>query len=151
MLWMLTDEKYDQLRKVSGCSRLKDLKATKSDAKHILRMAKSMGVKKEFIFVNKAAKIKEVKETAKKIYSISKAFDVEGKHHTLIFYGGGHGASYGEKQIYLLNGSAPVDVLYNIEQKLRTMASDEISSHLHVFAIYDCCRVPLKNMTGLSE
>ena len=60
-------------------------------------MAKSMGVKKEHIFTNKGAKMKEVKATAKKIYAISKAFDVEGRHHTLIVYAGGHGASYAEK------------------------------------------------------
>ena len=61
---------------------------------------------------------------------------------------GGHGATDNEKQIYLLNEAEAKNAQYAIEFKLRYLTNDELSL-TRVFAVFDCCRVPLKNMKGL--
>ena len=66
-------------------------------------------------------------------------------------YCGGHGASQAEKQVFLLNGDRERDVLYNVEQHLRYFVKHDQERQLHIFAIYDCCRVMLQNMPGLDK
>ena len=40
------------------------------------------------------------------------------------------------------------EAVFQIELKLRMMASN-ILSLARIFAVYDCCRVPLRNFSGL--
>ena len=63
---------------------------------------------------------------------------------------GGHGATDNEKQIYLLNEAEAKNAQYAIEFKLRYLTNDELSL-TRVFAVFDCCRVPIMNLKGLSN
>ena len=40
--------------------------------------------------------------------------------------------------------------MFQIEYKLRYLVNDSLS-RTRIFAVYDCCRVPLKNMQGLAS
>ena len=68
----------------------------------------------------------------------------------IIAYFGGHGATTQEKQLFLLNDSNSKNVPVTAEVKLRHLAIDEFNC-AHVCSIFDCCRVPLENMTGLVQ
>ena len=75
---------------------------------------------------------------------------VDGQPHLIMVYCGGHGASKEEKQVFLFNSDDPREATYNIEFKLRWLINDAEST-ARLFAIYDCCRVEIANLTGLAE
>lgn len=63
-------------------------------------------------------------------------------------YAGGHGATMREQQIYLLNSDKVTEAQFQLELKLRYLISD-VDTLCKVFAIYDCCRVDLRDIKGL--
>ena len=67
----------------------------------------------------------------------------------MFIYFGGHGASIKEQQLYLLNSENPKEATFNLEQKARSLTGD--FSLTKVFAIYDCCRVPLEHIKELNK
>ena len=44
MFWLITEDKYDKIRTLEGCSTLYDLKATVTDGKHVQAIAEAIGV-----------------------------------------------------------------------------------------------------------
>ena len=54
-----------------------------------------------------------------------------------------------EHQIYLLNNKNPKEATFNLEQKARSLTGEY--SLCKVFAIYDCCRVPLDLIKELNK
>ena len=64
-------------------------------------------------------------------------------------YVGGHGATMDEKQIYLLNDSDPKKAQFHIEFKLRYISTDP-TSITRIKAVFDCCRVNVSSIVGLS-
>lgn len=125
------------------------MNATETDAEHILNLAKGLGIPEDHIYINNAATRDEVNSTYKEMRLVSKKLNYEKRPHTFLVYAGGHGASTNEQQLYLLNGSNAKATIINLEYKLRYLVKDE-ESLLKVFAIYDCCRVELKNIVGLA-
>ena len=88
--------------------------------------------------------------TFKQILQLTRTLSyADKKGHTLIVYFGGHGASDRESQLYLLNSDDSKKAIFPIETKLMYLNKDE-TSLLKIFAIYDCCRVDVKYMPGLS-
>ena len=66
----------------------------------------------------------------------------------LVVYLGGHGASSEQmKQIYLLNEEKAKDARYDIEFWLRYLVNDP-GSMTQIFAIFNCCRVPIYKIEG---
>ena len=66
----------------------------------------------------------------------------------MFVYAGGHGATDEEKQIFLLNSNDANQAQFKLELKLRMIIGDSLSLG-RIFAVYDCCRVPLRNFPGL--
>ena len=91
-----------------------------------------------------------MKETYLQITKRSRKYTVDGKQHLIFVYMGGHGATYNEKQIYLLNDADPNETQYEIEYKLRYLVKD-LDTTAHVCAIFDCCRVNLAGLAGLMQ
>ena len=48
-----------------------------------------------------------------------------------------------------MNSNEPNSAIYQVEEKLRYLTGDY--SLCKIFAIYDCCRVPIENMKGLHK
>ena len=92
-----------------------------------------------------------MKETYLQITKRSRKYTVDGKQHLIFVYMGGHGATYSEKQIYLLNDSDPNKAQYEIEYKLRYLVFKDPDTTAHVCAIFDCCRVNLGGLEGLYQ
>ena len=65
-------------------------------------------------------------------------------------YAGGHGASSSEKQLFLLNSEDPKYAFFHLEYKLRFIVEDSLSL-ARIFAVYDCCRISLRNLKGLAN
>ena len=84
-----------------------------------------------------------------KIMKMTRRLSDEGIPHLIFVYVGGHGATSNEKQIYLLNSDDPKKAVFQLEYKLRYLYK-EPGSKTRVFAIYDCCRVPLSGMPDLA-
>ena len=147
--WMITDDNYEELRKIVGCEGLADLGATKKDGVHIMRLARSLGVPEENMYINNRATIKDLKATYTTLLKLSRKKSAAEIPHIIFVYAGGHGATQSEKQIYLLNTSDPGDAMFQIEFKLRYLVKDQFTS-CRVFSVFDCCRVNLQNMPGLA-
>ena len=94
--------------------------------------------------------MKELKASYLALIKKTRALSAENKQHLLFVYVGGHGATENEKQIYLLNDSSAKNAQMQIEFKLRFISHD-ITSLTQVFAVFDCCRVPLSGMPGLLQ
>ena len=94
---------------------------------------------------------KTIHPTAEKLNKtyglIMKASNACKKPHVLFVYAGGHGATASEKQIFLLNTDVAESATFLLEEKLRYLASRLPLAR--VFAVYDCCRVPISNYPGL--
>ena len=148
--WMITEAKYDQLRTISGCEELTDLNATITDGEHIIELANQFGIPEDNRFIDISPTMTDLKKTYMKILKISRANSGAGKPHVIFVYIGGHGATQSEKQIYLLNSETPNGAMFQIEYKLRYITSDALST-ARIFGVFDCCRVPLKNMPGLTS
>ena len=91
-----------------------------------------------------------LKKTYMTLLKLSRKLSGEGKPHVIFVYIGGHGATQSEKQIYLLNSETPNGAMFQIEYKLRYLTNDPTSC-ARIFGVFDCCRVPLKNMPGLTS
>ena len=97
IFWIITDKDYSELRKIVGCEKLYDLKATKTDSVHIVNFAKELGVAEDQIFRSEGASLEELKQTFNEINTLTRKISYKDeKEHTLIVYCGGHGASYCE-------------------------------------------------------
>ena len=81
---------------------------------------------------------------------LSRELTSDGKPHVIFVYAGGHGATDGEKlqQLFLLNSNDPKNATFHLEYKLRYLVGDPLSL-ARMFAVFDCCRVPVKNLAGL--
>ena len=66
-------------------------------------------------------------------------------------YCGGHGATKGERQQYLLNNKDAKQVIFPLQYKLEFMILPEQASLCRIFAVYDCCRMPIEDLKGLHE
>ena len=82
---------------------------------------------------------------------LSRKLTNEGKPHVIFAYAGGHGATDGEKlqQLFILNSNEPKNATFQLEFKLRYLVADPLTL-ARMFAVFDCCRVPLKNFPGLA-
>ena len=118
-MWIITQMKYDNLRTIEGCEGLEDLEATKTDATHILNIARGFGIPESRLFRNDGSTFAELKATELKIRKMSSKMTEDGIPHTLLVYAGGHGASKDEQQIFLTNSAEAKNVPYQIEYKLR--------------------------------
>ena len=148
IFWLISEANYPLLRKIEGCDILKDLKATITDNDHIIAMADHLGIPKTNRFINISSNITELKTSYKDILQMSRKLTVDGTPHVIFTYVGGHGATQDEKQVFLLNSEDSKNAFYHIEYKLRYLVKDE-TSLARIFAVFDCCRVPLKNFAGL--
>ena len=81
---------------IEGCEELGDLNATKTDAVHILNVAKGLGIPEENILRNEGSSISEIRETYKKLLKLTRKLNHDERPHTFIVYAGGHGASLRE-------------------------------------------------------
>ena len=148
IFWLITEDKYEKLRTIEGCDSLLDLKATVNDGKHILAIADAIGVQDEYRYINVSSDVAGLKKNYMTILKLSKQLSLQNKRHLVFVYVGGHGATDNEKQIFLLNSDEPKSAQFHIEFKLRYIANDP-TSKVNIFAVFDCCRVNLKNMPGL--
>ena len=97
IFWIITDKDYSELRKIVGCEKLVDLKATKTDSVHIVNFAKKLGVPEDQIFRSEGASLEELKLTVFEINDLTKKLSYTyNREHTLIVYCGGHGVSLHE-------------------------------------------------------
>ena len=110
--WMVTEQWYGKLRKVDGCDKLTNLKATVTDGKHIKKIADKLGVPKENRFINSSPSIDDLKETYKTLMKLSRKKSYEKKRHVFFIYFGGHGATQAEKQVFLLNSEDPKKAVF---------------------------------------
>lgn len=92
---------------------------------------------------------KELDESFKFLKKETVRLSNENKPHVVFIYFGGHGASVKEQQLYLLNNEEPKHATFNLEIKARSLTGDY--SLCKVFAIYDCCRVPLDTIKELNQ
>ena len=104
---MVTEDEYSNLRSIEGCEKQANLPATVTDTKFISAMADALGVKAEDSFVTHHPTLQDMKETYATILKRTRKLTVDGVQHLLLVYMGGHGATFNEKQIYLLNDSEP--------------------------------------------
>ena len=148
MFWLISEAFYPLLRSLEGCDSLLDLKATLTDNDHINLMADNLGIPEENRFINISPSFDDLKKANLEILRRSRKFSSDGVPHVIFVYVGGHGATDNEKQIFLLNAEESKKAMFNIEYKLRTIVADELSM-ARIFAVYDCCRVALKNFPGL--
>ena len=81
---------------------------------------------------------------------LSRKLTNDGKPHVIFAYAGGHGATDGEKlqQLFILNSNDPKNATFQLEFKLRYLVADPLTL-ARMFAVFDCCRVPVKNLAGL--
>ena len=150
IFWLISESRYELLREVEGCDRQADLKATVTDNPHIIAMADSLGIPKERRFINISPKLEDLKASYKEILKISRKLTQDEKPHVIFVYAGGHGATDNEQQIFLLNSNNPKNAYFHLEYKLRFMVADLLTL-ARVFGVFDCCRVPMKNLRGLSD
>ena len=122
-----------------------------TDNDHINAMADNLGVPEENRFININPTLKDLKASHKEILTLSRKLSLnEAKPHVLFVYAGGHGATEHEQQMFLLNTTDPKQAVFHLEYKLRTLVADILSLG-RIFAVYDCCRVPLRNYSGLAD
>ena len=107
-------------------------------------MAEEMGVTDKYTWKDISPTPEKLTKTYKEILKASNACK---KPHVLFVYAGGHGATSNEKQIFLLNTKVAEHATFQLEEKLRYIVGR--ASIARVFAVYDCCRVPLSNYKGL--
>ena len=69
LFWLISVEKYDQIRKIENCDKLENLKATKKDKQYIIEIADRMGIKKEHRWISTDPTFEELKESEKEIRS----------------------------------------------------------------------------------
>ena len=43
-LWIITDDKYSDLRQADGCGSFSDLQTTQADANQIMKLGKLLGI-----------------------------------------------------------------------------------------------------------
>lgn len=139
---------YDELRKIEGCEKQYDLKATTTDCEEIKKMAKGFNVKDKNIFRDEEATSESTKKIYEEIVKESRRLSADGQKHLIMVYCGGHGASLKEKQVFLFNSSNPNKAKVELEFKLRYILGP--ASLARIFCMFDCCRVPLSNFPGLS-
>ena len=84
------------------------------------------------------------------ILKLSRKLTHEKTPHVIFVYAGGHGAASSEKQLFLLNSEDPKYAFFHLEYKLRFIVSDSLSL-ARIFAVYDCCRVSLRELKGLAD
>ena len=149
IFWLISESYYELLREVDGCDSLGDLLATVTDSHHIIALADNLGVPQENRFININPKLQDLKTSHKEILKLSRKLTHEKKPHVIFVYAGGHGATDNEQQMFLLNTNEPNQAYFHLEFKLRTMVAD-ILSLARISAVFDCCRVPLKNFPGLT-
>ena len=118
---MVTEDEYGNLRSIEGCDKQDNLPATKTDTQHISAIADALGVKAEDRYCTHHPTHKVMSSTHLEIKKRSRKYTVEGKQHLIIAYMGGHGATFNEQQIYLLNDADPNKAQFNIEAKLREL------------------------------
>ena len=105
IFWIVNNSKYDELRKIEGCTTLWDLNATPVDVQVIKKMAKGLGVKDENLYHDEEATLEAMKASYMKILKASRKMSANEVPHVIMTYCGGHGATQNEKQVYLLNDS----------------------------------------------
>ena len=71
----------------------------------------------------------------------SKELKAKDTPHLFIIYCGGHGVSFEEKQIFLLNLDDINKAKFQIESKFRYISE---ATGARVCCIYDCCRVAIE-------
>ena len=79
IFWIVNVSDYEELRKIEGCERLTDLKATTTDCHEIVKMAKSFGVKDEYIFRDEEATYKSMNKTYSEILKLSRKWSSENQ------------------------------------------------------------------------
>ena len=147
--WMITEDKYDKLREINGCETLTDLPATVPDGVHVMQLAKNLRIPEENYFIDISPTQADLKKSYMAIMKMSRKKSAEHIPHVIFVYIGGHGATQNEKQIYLLNEAYSNKAMFQIEFKLRYLVQDALSM-ARLFAVFDCCRVPISNMPGLA-
>ena len=70
LLWLISAEFYDLIRKIPGCDHLDDLKATKKDNVSIIEMADRLGIKKEHRWIDIDPTFDKVNASFKAIYKL---------------------------------------------------------------------------------
>ena len=148
LFWFMSETFYEALRNIEGCEDLQDLKTTVDINQHIMAMADNFGIPKENRYINISPNISDLKKSSLDILKHSRKLSGEGTAHVIFIYARGNGATQEGKQLFLLNSEEAKSAFFHLEYKLRSMAADELSL-ARIFAVYDCCRIPLKNLPGL--
>ena len=79
IFWIVNVSGYEELRNIKGCEKLIDLKATTTDCHEIVKMAKSFGVKDEYIFRDEEATYKSMNKTYSEILKLSRKWSSENQ------------------------------------------------------------------------
>ena len=150
IFWLISESHYQLLRELDGCDGQVDLPATVTDNDHIIAIADNLGVPQENRFIDINPTFKKLKTSYKDVMKLSRKLTNDGKPHVIFVYAGGHGATDSEKlqQLFLLNSNNPKDACFHLEYKLRYLVADPLTL-ARMFAVFDCCRVPVKNLAGL--
>ena len=149
IFWLISESHYQLLRELDGCDGQVDLPATVTDNDHIIAIADNLGVPQENRFIDINPTFKKLKTSYKDVMKLSRKLTNDGKPHVIFVYAGGHGATDNEQQLFLLNSNDPSQAYFHLEYKLRVMVAD-ILTLARIFGVFDCCRVPLKNLPGLA-
>ena len=79
IFWIVNVSGYEELRNIKGCEKLIDLKATTTDCQEIVKMAKSFGVKDEYIFRDEETTYKSMNKTYSEILKLSRKWSSENQ------------------------------------------------------------------------
>ena len=150
LFWLISESDYELLRGVNGCEGQSDLPATVTDNDHIIAIADGLGIPQDNRFININPDKKDLDKSYKEILKLSRKLDNEAKPHVIFVYAGGHGATDNEQQLFLLNSNDTKNAIFKLEYKLRHIIVDLLSC-ARIFAVYDCCRVPLKNFDAFKD
>ena len=77
-----------------------------------MKIAENFGVPESNRFIDISPSFDALKKSYKAIMKITRKKSADGIPHVIFVYIGGHGATFEEKQIYLLNDSSPAKAMF---------------------------------------